>query len=197
MRSCRACYHLINDHDIAGCEICACALGFPTLHREQQEENNMTSPAEGQQGNGDPIRVYHQHVQSERCFPACEAYPYDENSPLYMHGYRLMQTEEQRDGNVGELIDGRVNVYGDPAKVFIRQAQAWSGILGIEVQPWQVALCMLSYKLVRTAVTPDYSDNSDDIEGYLDIFRTIIGEDMVQARDTAAYLAGGGKGARS
>lgn len=102
----------------------------------------------------------------------------------------------QRDGNVGELIDGRVNVYGDPVMGFTRHAQVWSGILGIEVQPWQVALCMLGYKLVRTGITPDYSDNSDDIEGYLDIFRQLM-PDMVQARDTAEYLDGGGVGARS
>jgi len=104
---------------------------------------------------------------------------------------------EQRDGNVGELIDGRIDVYGDPATGFIRHAQVWSGILGIEVQPWQVALCMLGYKLVRTSITPDYSDNSDDIDGYLDIFRTLMGDGMVQARDTAEYLANGGQGARA
>jgi hypothetical protein len=104
---------------------------------------------------------------------------------------------EQRDGNVGELIDGRVDVYGDPVAVFLRHAQVWSGILGVEVQPWQVALCMMGYKLVRTSVTPDYSDNSDDIDGYKDIFVTLIGDEMVQARDTKAYLAGGGKGART
>lgn len=97
---------------------------------------------------------------------------------------------------VDELIDGRVDVYGDPVMCFTRHAQVWSGILGIEVQPWQVALCMLGYKLVRTGITPDYSDNSDDIEGYLDIFRQLM-PDMVQARDTAEYLAGGGQGARA
>lgn len=98
---------------------------------------------------------------------------------------------------VAEVIDGRVDVYGDPALVFTRHAQIWSGILGHEVQPWQVALCMMGYKLGRTAITPDYSDNSDDIEGYLDIFRTLLGEDMIVARDTAAYIAGGGKGVRT
>lgn len=110
--------------------------------------------------------------------------------------YYIAPAAEQRDGNVGELIDGRVNVYGDPIMGFTRHAQVWSGILGIEVQPWQVALCMLGYKLVRTGITPDYSDNSDDIEGYLDIFRQLM-PDMVQARDTAEYLAGGGQGARA
>jgi hypothetical protein len=107
------------------------------------------------------------------------------------------QSEVKRAGNVGELIDGRVDVYGDPAVVFVRQAQIFSAILGVEVQPWQVALLMVGYKLVRTSVTPDYSDNSDDIDGYLDIFKTIIGDDMVHARDTKDYIAQGGAGARS
>jgi hypothetical protein len=43
-------------------------------------------------------------------------------------------------------------------------------------------------KLVRTSHTPDYSDNSDDIEGYLDIFRKVVGEDMVHARTVSEYL---------
>jgi hypothetical protein len=55
----------------------------------------------------------------------------------------------------------------------------------------------MGYKLGRTAITPDYSDNVDDIDGYEDIFRTLIGDEMIQARDTKAYIAGGGKGART
>lgn len=98
---------------------------------------------------------------------------------------------------VDELVDGRVDVYGEVTTCFVRHAQVWSGILGIEVQPWQVALCMMGYKLVRTGITPDYSDNSDDIDGYLDIFRTLMGDEMVHARDTEGYIARGGKGARA
>lgn len=88
---------------------------------------------------------------------------------------------------VQELITDRRSVYGHPEDVFVRHAQVWSGVLGVEVRPDQVALCMMAYKLVRTSVTPDYSDNSDDIEGYLDIFRGIIGEGMIHARDTEDY----------
>jgi hypothetical protein len=109
----------------------------------------------------------------------------------------IAEAEAQRDGVVGELIDGRVDVYGDPAAVFPRHAQAWSAILGFEVQPWQVALCMMQYKLIRTAITPDYSDNSDDIDGYKDIFNTLIGDEMIHARDTKSYVEKGGKGRRT
>jgi pyruvate-formate lyase-activating enzyme len=64
----------------------------------------------------------------------------------------------------------------------------WSGILGHHVNAVDVPLCLMGMKLVRTQVTPDYSDNSDDIEGYLDIFRQLVGEDMVHARLTSEYL---------
>lgn len=128
---------------------------------------------------------------------SCDCDRYYDPEPESGNLTREQAEQVLRDGNVGELIDGRVDVYGDPVKVFTRHAQVWSGILGTEVQPWQVALCMMGYKLVRTSVTPDYSDNSDDIDGYKDIFTSLIGEDMVHARDTATYLAGGGQGART
>jgi hypothetical protein len=46
----------------------------------------------------------------------------------------------------------------------------------------------MGYKILRAQHTPDYSDNSDDIEGYLDIFRELVGEDMVHARSVSEYL---------
>lgn len=97
-------------------------------------------------------------------------------------------SNEQREGTVGEVIDGRVSVYGDPKETFGRIAQMWSGLFGIEVHDWQVPLAMQAMKLIRTTQAPDYSDNTDDIEGYLDIFRQLIGEDMVHARSVTEYL---------
>jgi hypothetical protein len=96
---------------------------------------------------------------------------------------------DKRDGVAGEVIDGRVGVYGNPIDTFPRIAQTWSGILGIEVTAADVTLCLMAMKLVRTQVTPDYSDNSDDVEGYLDIFRQIVGPDMVHARSVTEYVA--------
>lgn len=95
---------------------------------------------------------------------------------------------ETRDGTVGEVIDGRVSVYGDPKETFGRIAQMWSALFGFEVHDWQVPLAMQAMKMIRTTQAPDYSDNTDDIEGYLDIFRQLIGEDMVHARSVTEYL---------
>lgn len=87
-----------------------------------------------------------------------------------------------------EVVDGRRGVYGDVVENFTNTAMIWSGILGVEIQPWQVPLCMIGLKLQRTGVSPDYSDNSDDIDGYLAIFRELLGDDMVHARSVAEYL---------
>jgi len=89
--------------------------------------------------------------------------------------------------NAEELVSRRVALYGDPIDGFIRIAQTWTGILGTEVKPYQVPLMMAAMKLVRTSVTPDYSDNSDDVDGYMDIFRRLVGDDMVHARTPAEY----------
>lgn len=89
---------------------------------------------------------------------------------------------------VAEVIHDRTSVYGDPVESYTRIAQVWSGILGFQVRPDQVVLCMIGTKSVRSSITPNYSDNSDDIEGYLDMFRTIIGDDMIAARLTSEYL---------
>lgn len=88
-----------------------------------------------------------------------------------------------------ELIDGRRSVYGQPTDTFARMAQMISGLLGHDVQPWQVPLIMIITKMVRTNQCPTYSDNSDDIDGYMAIFRELIGDDMVQARTVDEYLS--------
>jgi hypothetical protein len=90
---------------------------------------------------------------------------------------------------VSEVIDGRRGVYGEPTDTYPRIAAMWSAILDMEVQSWHVPLMFMAAKLIRTAEAPDYSDNSDDIEGYLAIFRELMGKDMVQARSVTEYLA--------
>lgn len=89
---------------------------------------------------------------------------------------------------VTELIASRQAVYGDPVNTFTRMAQMWSAIIDHEIQPWEVPMMMIAMKMIRTTQAPDYSDNSDDVEGYLDIFRTLIGEDMVHARSVSEYV---------
>jgi hypothetical protein len=95
----------------------------------------------------------------------------------------------EQDELIDELIEQRKQVYGDPIETFARVAQMWSGLIGHEIQACEVPLMMAAYKMLRTQVCPEYSDNSDDIDGYMDIFRTVVGEDMIQARSVEEFIA--------
>lgn len=64
-----------------------------------------------------------------------------------------------RDG--GERNDG----YDHPRPNFEKTAVVWSQILGKDVTPRQVALCMIGLKLVRDSHKPK-RDNLVDIAGY-------------------------------
>lgn len=87
------------------------------------------------------------------------------------------------------LLDSRLAVYGERVKNMEDVAKVWSGILGFEVRPDQVTLCMMGYKLVRASGTPDYEDNIKDVEGYALMFREIIGDRMISAVNTDEYIA--------
>jgi len=87
------------------------------------------------------------------------------------------------------IVDKRAATYGDPVDMYQRTAQVWSGISGTEIQPWMVPLMMAGLKAVRTAITPDYSDNNEDVDGYMEIFRVLIGEDMIHASSAKEYQA--------
>lgn len=94
----------------------------------------------------------------------------------------------ERQGVVGEVIDRRVQVYGNPVETFARIAEVWSGILGHHVNPVEVPLMMAGMKMVRAQVMPDYSDNSDDIAGYMDIFALLVGDSMIHARTVNEFI---------
>ena len=93
------------------------------------------------------------------------------------------------DQNTETLLKSRESVYGDRIDNMVRVAQMWSGFLGHEIQPWQVPVMFALYKVYRLGITPDYSDNIDDVDGYMQMFREVIGDDMVQARTVEEYLA--------
>lgn len=75
------------------------------------------------------------------------------------------------------LINGERNQqYGSAKVAFTRYAAGWSQILGIEVTPKQVALCMLWLKIGREVNRPK-RDNLTDMAGYIGLAEQIDRDD--------------------
>lgn len=75
-------------------------------------------------------------------------------------------TKENVLKRANDVVSKRGQVYGTPLDDFRRTAKIWSGILGIDVRPEQVALCMMGVKMSRLSQTPDHDDSNLDIAGY-------------------------------
>lgn len=95
------------------------------------------------------------------------------------------------------LINGaRRVVYGDAYDSFVVVAQLWSVVLGREVTPREVALCMIMLKIGRDLTGGRKRDNLVDMAGYtglLDhIYRTEerIAEEALAAIKAAQEEAG-------
>jgi hypothetical protein len=66
-----------------------------------------------------------------------------------------------------DLINGqRAKDYGDAYKMHRRIGAGWSEILGVNVTPAQVALCMVWLKISRLIETPDHLDSFVDLVAY-------------------------------
>lgn len=70
--------------------------------------------------------------------------------------------------------EDRNKAYGDPYVNHKRIADIWAVILGHEVTPSQVALCMAGVKIARLAQTPDHMDSFIDGAAYMAIAGEII-----------------------
>jgi hypothetical protein len=70
-----------------------------------------------------------------------------------------------------EIIYGqRQDDYGPAIESHKRIAAIWSVVLGIEVTPEQVALCMIGVKMARLRNTPGHEDSWLDIAGYVGVW---------------------------
>ena len=68
-----------------------------------------------------------------------------------------------------KIVNGdRNNTYGDCRVSFKENAKIWSVILGKEITPQQVALCMIALKLRRENYKHK-RDNLVDMVGYIEI----------------------------
>lgn len=67
-----------------------------------------------------------------------------------------------------ELINGdRQAAYGPAKANFQRIADGWSVLLGVEVSPQQVALCMTWLKMARLVHQPGHKDSHVDAAAYI------------------------------
>lgn len=66
----------------------------------------------------------------------------------------------------GSVIDARGDHYGTPMENFSRIARLWSVVLDIEIQPYEVGLCMDLVKTARLVETPEHWDSYVDKCGY-------------------------------
>ena len=66
-------------------------------------------------------------------------------------------------------VGDRNDQNGEPRDNHIRIAKIWSVILGIEVEPYQVALCMAGLKIARLAHNHTIADSYIDGAAYLAI----------------------------
>lgn len=98
-----------------------------------------------------------------------------------------------------KLVHGdREESYGHPLEDFSRTAKMWSAILGIDVTPEQVGLCMCCVKISRQVNAPK-EDNLIDLAGYAETVHRVINKkaegeppkkffDYIKSGDRPAYL---------
>ena len=65
------------------------------------------------------------------------------------------------------IMGDREEDYGEAHKNFSDIAALWSVVLGVDVQPWQVAACMSQLKLARAIKTSTHADSWIDMAGYV------------------------------
>jgi len=94
-----------------------------------------------------------------------------------------MKREEILQTAIDLTMGNRNEQNGDPYENHLRISKIWSVILGIEVEPYQVALCMAGLKIARLAFNP-LEDSFIDGAAYLAIAGEIVnkGESNAESR---------------
>ena len=83
-----------------------------------------------------------------------------------------MSSEDNTD--TAALLAGRESVYGNRVDNMTRVARMWNGYLGTDIiTPADVAMMFTLYKAYRFKITPDYSDNINDVLGYGEMVREV------------------------
>ena len=86
-----------------------------------------------------------------------------------MNGATLLQ-------HAASVIENRECAYGPAQPLFEQVACRWSLVLGIEVAPAQVALCLIDLKMARLTQDPSHLDSIVDVAGYAACLREVTRE---------------------
>lgn len=86
-----------------------------------------------------------------------------------------MERAEFFDELAGILTD-REDQYGTPTRLFDKIARIWTVILSFEVEPEQVALCMVGVKLARLSHNWSHADSIKDVAGYAAILSQLVNQ---------------------
>lgn len=82
------------------------------------------------------------------------------------YGMRVKEVKDEFLEEIAEITKERGQDYDTPIRNHERIAAGWSQILGKEISPDQVVLCMVWTKIARLIATPDHQDSIKDIAGY-------------------------------
>lgn len=84
--------------------------------------------------------------------------------------------------SAGDLIDGdRAKDYGDAHEMHRRISVGWTEILGVNVSPHEVALCMVWLKMSRLVESPSHLDSYVDAAAYVALAAEIREKDSAKA----------------
>ena len=67
---------------------------------------------------------------------------------------------------IAELLDLKGEDYSTPDNFFVQLANAWSGLLGIELTPSQCCAMMIVFKSCRIINNPGHKDSAAALVGY-------------------------------
>ena len=74
------------------------------------------------------------------------------------------------------VVRDRRHTYGQPLDLFERVAARWSQVLGTEVTPAQVIVCLVDLKVARLSHDPRHLDSITDIAGYAGCLAEVLSD---------------------
>jgi hypothetical protein len=77
---------------------------------------------------------------------------------------------------VVSILEERESKYVDPVSLFRDIASIWTAVLGSEIEPEQVVLCMIGLKLARLSYNWSHADSIKDVAGYAAILSQLVNE---------------------